>query len=129
MSHRELHALYLQASAVVVTTRPNLHGSGMTVALEAQASARPVVTTATPGMQHYVEHGVTGHLVKPGVSEDAVTAILDILSDPAEAERMGQRGRQKVEAAHTSRLMMADLAQLLRDSPRWSAAPPETQAR
>ncbi len=41
LPHTELRDLYATASVVVTATRPNLHASGMTVALEALATARP----------------------------------------------------------------------------------------
>ncbi len=66
------------------------------VLLEAQAAARPVVATAVTGCSDAVEHGVTGLLVPPG-DLDALTGALELLlSDPAQARRLGEAGRERV---------------------------------
>ncbi len=75
LPHAELRDLYTTASVVVIPTRPNLHASGMTVALEALATARPVVVTDTPGMHQYVSEGRTGHLVPPEDPAELALAV------------------------------------------------------
>lgn len=113
MSHRELRDLYATASVVATATRPNLHVSGMTVTLEALATARPVVNTDTPGMAQYVAEGVTGHLVPVGDAEALADRLLSLLADPAEAARMGVAGRAAVESSFTTAIMCAHLAHIL----------------
>lgn len=113
MPPRDLGSLYHRASAVLVLTRENIHGSGMTVALEAQSSGRPVVVSATAGMDQYVEHGVTGLLVPPGDKDAALEALFRLVDHPDEAAEMGRRGRARVEQQHTTDLMISDLAKLL----------------
>ncbi len=73
------------------------HGEGFPpVLLEAQAAARPVVTTAVTGCSDAVEHGVTGLLVPPD-DLDALTDALELLlNDPAQARRLGEAGRERV---------------------------------
>ncbi len=100
--HVVLRDLYASASAVVVCTRLNLHASGVTVALEALATARPVVISDTPGMSRYVDDGRTGHLVTPGDADTVATVLLELLSDPDRAARMGAHGRSSVEALFTT---------------------------
>lgn len=113
VAHHELRTLYARSSVVAVATKPNLHASGMTVALEALASARPVVISHTPGMEDYVAHGVTGTLCGTGQPEAMSEAILALLEDQEGARRMGERGRQAVEATFTTSHMVQELARLL----------------
>lgn len=108
MSHLDLRDLYRRASVVVVATRSNLHVSGMTVALESMATARPIVITQTPGMDDYVQDGVNGLLVAPGDSKGMASCVMDVLSDPEAAAQMGMRGRENVASRHTS-IQMAGL--------------------
>lgn len=116
MPHTELRKYYRAASVVAVATRPNVHVSGMTVALESMATARPVVVTGTEGMSDYVEDGVTGVLVRPGDSKSMATGILDLLSDPEASADMGRKGRIRVERQHRTDLMAANLSAILSDS-------------
>jgi glycosyltransferase involved in cell wall biosynthesis len=107
--HAELRDLYATATVVVIPTRPNLHASGMTVALEALATARPVVVTDTPGMHQYVSEGRTGHLVPPDDPAELALALLRLLDDPAYAADFGRNGRNEVERHFTTQIMVASL--------------------
>lgn len=113
MSHGELRELYASASVVATATRPNLHVSGMTVTLEALATGRPVVNTATPGMEQYVRDGETGHLVPLGDADALAARLIDLLDDPRRRQEMGAAGRAEVEARFTTRHMCAALASVL----------------
>jgi glycosyltransferase involved in cell wall biosynthesis len=103
--HDEVRRLFARASVVAIATRPNLHVSGMTVALEAGACARPVVTCATPGMDDYVLPGETGELVPPEYPEAMAAAVLGLLEDQDRAERMGRAARDHVAARHSTTVM------------------------
>lgn len=114
-SHVELRDLYRRASVVAVALHPNLHVSGVTVALEAMAVGRPVVITGTPGMSDYVSDGQTGVLVPPGDPYAFATAVSDLLSDPARAAALGQAGRIAVAERLNTAAQAERLADLLRD--------------
>jgi glycosyltransferase involved in cell wall biosynthesis len=113
MPHAELRDLYRKASVVVVATRPNVHVSGMTVALEAMATARPVVISRTSGMEDYVQDGISGLLVAPGDAKAMATSVLDLLADPGAAANMGRRGRDIVERRHTSTQMAGQIHRII----------------
>jgi glycosyltransferase involved in cell wall biosynthesis len=108
-----MRELYRRSSVVAVALHPNIVGSGLTVALEAMASARPIVITDNPGVAGYVRHGETGLLVPPGDPAALAGAIGELLADPARARRMGEAGRRAVEARFTSRHMADDLHAVL----------------
>lgn len=113
MPHDDLRTLYRAASVVAVATRPNVHVSGMTVALESMATARPVVITETEGMRDYVEDGATGLLVEPGDSKSMASKVLELLGDPERSAEMGQQGRLRIEEKHRTATMAADISSIL----------------
>lgn len=65
-------------------------------ALEAMASARPVVASAVGGIREIVEHGVTGLLVPPGDQEALAFALGKLLRDPRMRKELGEAGRRRV---------------------------------
>lgn len=113
VTHAELRELYAQATLVAIATKPNLHVSGMTVSLEAAATARPVVITKTPGMDEYVREGITGFMTPLGEPATMAERILSLLDDPARAIAMGREGRRHVTLHHTSKKMASCLNDIL----------------
>lgn len=111
--HAVLRDLYRTASVVLVPTKHNLHASGMTVALEAGATGRPVVACSTPGMEDYLVHGHTGFLVPPGDSRAMANATLEILHDRKLASSLGSAARKHVELSHNSEQMVECLAKII----------------
>lgn len=105
---------YARASVVAVALKPTRQGSGLSVVLEGMASGRPVVVTANPGMDMYVEHGVTGFLVPAGDADAMADAIRRLLDDPEMACGMGMAGRARVEQNFTSTHMAAALRDVVR---------------
>lgn len=110
----EMRGLYRRSSVVAVALRPTWFGSGLTVVLEGLASGRPVVVTDNPGIDEYVEDGVTGLLVPAGDSPAMADALCRLLTDPEGAREMGRRGREAVEQRWTSERMAESLAGLVR---------------
>ena len=85
----------LQLSRVVVL--PSL-SEGLPVSLlEAMAFGKPVVATAAGGIGEVVDDGVTGLLVPPRDPHALASALRQVLSDDALAERMGRAGRRRIE--------------------------------
>ncbi|GGD00068.1 hypothetical protein GCM10011512_28660 [Tersicoccus solisilvae] len=113
LTHRQVRELYGRASVVAVATRPNLHGSGMTVGLESLASGRPVVVTGSPGLEDYVEDGRTGLLTAPSDPAALADAVVDLLDDPDRACAMGVTGRHVVEERMTTEHLVRGLAGVL----------------
>ncbi|AKS30607.1 glycosyltransferase family 4 protein [Mycolicibacterium goodii] len=105
--------LYRRASVVAIALKPTFSGSGLTVALEAMSSGRPVVMTDNPGIGDYVEHGVTGLLVPPGDVDAFAAAIGELLADPARCAEMGATAADKARREFTSAVMAAHLAALV----------------
>jgi glycosyltransferase involved in cell wall biosynthesis len=111
--HAQARDLYASATVVAVATRPNLHASGMTVALEGMSVGRPVVACATPGMDDYVQDGRTGFLVPPQDPEAMARAVLSLVEDRDRAAAMGRDARRHVEQGFTTATMCRHLMDLL----------------
>ena len=105
----ELPSLYRRAAVVAmpsvnVTRYGRVHPVsellGLT-ALEAMASATPVVASRIGGLAEVVVDGVTGHLVEPGDVDALRNRIAELLADPPRARRMGVAGRERALAQFT----------------------------
>ena len=88
-------SLMAAITLLVVATEAEPFGR---VILEAMASGKPVVGTASGGTPELVQEGQTGFLVPPLDPEAMARAILRLLKNPEEAKRMGENGRRRVEA-------------------------------
>lgn len=110
--HDGVRRLFAEASVVALATRPNWHASGMTVALESMACARPVVASATPGMEDYIDSGATGELVAPQDPRALAHSVLELLADRDRAARMGLAGRAAVERIYHTGAMCAALREI-----------------
>lgn len=86
----------LMRAADVVTLTSRWEGMPHTL-LEAMANSRPVVATAVNGCPEIVVDKVTGFLVPPGDATAWARCVADLLKDPLKRERMGRRGRRRVE--------------------------------
>ncbi|WP_026356700.1 glycosyltransferase family 4 protein [Mycobacterium sp. 141] len=109
----KIRDLYRKAAVVAIALKPTLSGSGLTVALEAMASGRPVVMTKNPGVGDYVEHGVTGLLVPPNDVDAFAAAVAELLADPSRCAEMGAAGARQVREYFTSGVMAAHLAAMM----------------
>lgn len=74
--------------------------------LEAAGMARPIVTTDVPGCRQVVEDGVTGFLCQVRDAADLADKMEAMIHlDPADRERMGLRGRRKMEREYDETLV------------------------
>ncbi|WP_078312485.1 MULTISPECIES: glycosyltransferase family 4 protein [unclassified Mycobacterium] len=106
--------LYRRSTVVAIAVRPNvITGSGLTVALEAMASGRPVVMTDNPGISHYVRHNVDGILVPPGDPDTFARAIAELACDPDRARALGEAGAQRARAEFSSERMAEHFASIM----------------
>jgi glycosyltransferase involved in cell wall biosynthesis len=110
----QVRELYAQATVVAVATRPNVHVSGMTTALEAMSTGRPVVLSATDGAADYVRDGNTGLLVPPGDPQAMADAVHGLLSQGDLLRDMGSAASAHVRASHSEDTMAAVLAGIAR---------------
>lgn len=107
-----LHALYARAHAFVHATR--YEGSSL-VTLEAMAHGLPVVATRAGGIPDKVREGETGWLVAPGDVTALAAALAEVAEDPARARAMGGRGRARLLARFSSRVLIERTLEVYRD--------------
>jgi O-antigen/teichoic acid export membrane protein/glycosyltransferase involved in cell wall biosynthesis len=97
----ELKRLYRQADIFFLPTLADYYG--LNAAMEAMASALPLVITPVGELDRYVEHGTTGFVVPTGSVGAAKDALLELVRDPGLRERMGAAARKKAEEEYDMR--------------------------
>ncbi len=68
------------------------------VGIEALAAGRPVIASATGGVEDWLDDGVSGLCVKPGDVADLARALNELLADPERQITMGLAGREAVNS-------------------------------
>lgn len=106
-----------RASVVAIATLPNVHVSGVTVALEGMSSGRPIVMSANPGLEDYVREGESGFLTRQGDPAGFAARILQILSDRTLGEQMGLSARRSVESTFNVKVMNDSIARFISGIP------------
>jgi len=89
---RELVQLYRDADVVVISLFENDYAAGVQALMEAQACRRPVVVSATTGLQGYLDEGVV--TVPPGDEAALRRAVTALLEDPVAAVELAERGHR-----------------------------------
>jgi glycosyltransferase involved in cell wall biosynthesis len=113
----ELVAFYEQATVFALAPAVQANGDrdGIpNVILEAMACGTPVVTAAISGIPEVVVDNETGLLVPPDDPSALADALERLLSDPAEAERIGKGGEVAVRAAFEMATCVTPVMELLR---------------
>jgi glycosyltransferase involved in cell wall biosynthesis len=112
-SQYDLRQLYADSRFVVMPLYDVEFQAGVTAILEAMAMGKAVICTRTPGQTDVVVHGETGIYVPPGDAAALREAIMYLVKNPREAERMGRSGQQRVEQFMSLDLYRARLADLV----------------
>ncbi|HEY2180172.1 MAG TPA: glycosyltransferase family 4 protein [Solirubrobacteraceae bacterium] len=73
------------------------------VGIEALAAGRPVVASATGGVEDWLEHGRSGLCVPAGDPRALARALSELLADPARQSSMGEAGAIAVGERFTER--------------------------
>ena len=108
--HDSLPAVFPTAFAVVM---PSRYDTFPLVALEAMASARPLVATRVGGLPEIVSDGRDGMLVAPEDPRALADGIESLLKDPGFAQSLGQAARESVIARFTEAAFFARLESTL----------------
>jgi glycosyltransferase involved in cell wall biosynthesis len=91
----ELSEFYYALDVYVSASRTEAFGLSI---VEAMASGRAVVATATEGAQEIIDDGATGKLVPVGDVEKIAEAISALLENEAERNRLGARARDEARS-------------------------------
>lgn len=125
LDFRELRHLYARAEMVVVPLLEADFPAGVTTVLEAMAMGKPVVVSATQGLDGLVRDGETGVLVPVGDAPALGAAVRRLRSDRAARHRIGQQAREEAVACFGMDLY----AQRLSDHLTNLAARPRARSR
>lgn len=98
--------LHRHLSEVDIFVLPSRSEGFSNAIVEAMAASLPVIATLVGGNAEAIENGETGLLVPPEDPEALAKAILQLLSDPNEAKRMGMAGRALAFKSFTVESMM-----------------------
>ena len=98
LSTEDLVKQYNTASVVVV---PSVYEGFGLPAAEASACAAPVIATSGGALPEVVADGESGLVVPPMDPEALAEAIRALLSNPVLRERMGNKGRERVQQLFT----------------------------
>ena len=90
------------------------------VLVEAMAAAKPVVASKISPLTEIVVDGNTGLLVEPGDPTAFADAIMSLLKNPIERERMGLRGRERVKKFFTAERMARQTLALYEEMERYN---------
>jgi glycosyltransferase involved in cell wall biosynthesis len=80
---------------IIVLTSRN-EGTPLSI-IEAQAAAKPVVTTNAGAVDEVIQQDISGIIVQSPSEEEFVKALLLLINDPAMRQRMGQAGQTFVQ--------------------------------
>jgi glycosyltransferase involved in cell wall biosynthesis len=95
-----------------IFTLPSLSEGLSSAILEAMATSLPIVATAVGGIPELVKNGENGLLVAPGDPAALARAIQQLVENPEESRRMGERGRDRMEAQFTLERKIRETEQL-----------------
>jgi phosphatidylinositol alpha-1,6-mannosyltransferase len=100
ISERDINDVYNLCDAfALVSDRGRGRGEGIPLTpLEAAACAKPIIVGDEDGSREAVIDGVNGRCVSPRRPEDLRQAIMDLLLDDNEREKMGRAARRRIEA-------------------------------
>ena len=112
--------------AMDLMTLPTWREGFPNAVLEAAATGIPVITTLCTGSRDSVVPEVTGLLIPPGYPEAISEAVLKLLLNPAQRQRMGAAARRWVLEHYTNERVLGLLTgyykSRLEQTPRQSAA-------
>jgi glycosyltransferase involved in cell wall biosynthesis len=100
-------SVFMQHS--VIASDGDREGTPVAV-LEAAAAGIPVVATRPEGIAEVVE---TGLLVEEGDIDGMGDALVEMLSNPSRARRLGEEARRRVKASYSLELSMERLGEIL----------------
>jgi glycosyltransferase involved in cell wall biosynthesis len=112
LGYRSDRELLLDAADVCVVPSVWQEAFGL-AALEAMARGKPVVATTVGGIPEIIRPGVTGLLVPPADEEQLASALATLLSQPADAQRIGAAARADVEARFAPEQQIEQLTALV----------------
>lgn len=111
----DLLQLYRNADVVVVSLFPNSYAAGVQGLMEGLACGRPIVATETKGLEKYLKAPGKIVTVEPGNASGMRSAIIKLLEDHDERERLSERGAMLAAERHQLERYVNEIAASLRE--------------
>ena len=112
---RQFQSLIEEARIVVIALeRPDI-SSGQVVLMQAMRCAKPIVISATAGIEDYVADGVDVLLFEPRSAEDLATCLKVLIEDAGLRRAMGDAAAATYENRFNSSAFARDLSAVLAD--------------
>jgi glycosyltransferase involved in cell wall biosynthesis len=108
----DVDALLQVSDALIVSSDSEAFGLPL---LEAMRAGKPVITTDAGGVSELVDDGINGYVVPRDDPAAMATAVLDVLTEPGKAERMGRAGRRLAEERFDLRASVRRLEAIYRE--------------
>jgi glycosyltransferase involved in cell wall biosynthesis len=86
------------------------------VGIEALAAGRPVIASASGGVEDWLDDGVSGLCVEPGDADALARALNELLADPERQRTMGMAGREAVSARFSPKRHLDAMLDAYRDA-------------
>jgi glycosyltransferase involved in cell wall biosynthesis len=80
--------------------------------IEAMAAGLPVIATRVGGIPELVEDGHTGRLIDPDAPDALADAVLAMIDNPSDAQRLGRAARIRAERDFSFERMVSDFEHL-----------------
>ena len=114
VSHENVREHMRRAHVFALLADTSFHDGLPNVALEAMASARPVVLSPLPAAGEAVEDGVEGYVLKaPADVEGFIDVLRRFQNEPELVRSMGQAARRRVERDHDANVQIERMAGLM----------------
>lgn len=110
----DLLQLYRDADVVVVSVFPNGYAAGVQGLMEALSCGRPVVVTASEGLEGYLDDGRHMRVVPPGDADGMRRAILELLADDQERHRLSESANALAKERYRLERYVDEIAQVMR---------------
>ena len=108
-AREDMPAVYRAATIVCL---PSFYREGVPKSLlEGAASARPLISTDTPGCRDVCREGVSGVLVAPRDAAALAQAIIDLLASPARCAALAQGARRLAETRFGTNIIFTQTLQ------------------
>jgi glycosyltransferase involved in cell wall biosynthesis len=109
----DLIQLYRDADVVIASCQENKYAAGVTTLMEAMACSRPVIATATLGLQAYLDGAPL--LTTPVGDPQAMRRVIEqALNDPQAATQLAARGYELAQTRYNMSRYVQEIADSLR---------------